>query len=265
MNSKTLLWEAGGGWKAWTRASLESLAFIVLLSLAIRYVFRVRAECRWFTLHACVNFAITLTAFPDLYLMAANPTLMLTDLTICSLYPLALNQMLHLYHTALYFNELRYMDYLHHGVMTFVAVPLIFLQTATPLINASHVFVTGLPGGCSYAMLALVKCGRMSRGAEKRWSARLNLWMRAPGLVVICAYGHIQSSFLNATLAPVPLWQRIALYMSLAIYCWNGLYFASTIISSDAIFHHRRAKEVQVKDQREDQGPEDEDDLKKRN
>ncbi len=66
-------------------------------------------------------------------------------------------------------------------------------------------FLSGLPGGLDYAMLAMVKHGYLSIEAEKRYNARVmvrerypffvtfvvtvcrQVWIRAPGCM-LCAY-----------------------------------------------------------------------------
>ena len=48
-------------------------------------------------------------------------------------------------------------------------------------------FICGLPGGMDYVMLAMVKHGLLDAMAEKRYNARINVWLRAPGLVC-CAF-----------------------------------------------------------------------------
>ena len=45
-------------------------------------------------------------------------------------------------------------------------------------------FVCGVPGAIDYALLSLVKQGRLDRMLEKRWNTLINTWLRGPGCCV---------------------------------------------------------------------------------
>ena len=53
-----------------------------------------------------------------------------------------------------------------------------------PIQNAVGFFMCGLPGGIDYAMLTAVKEGVMTSAAEKLWNAKIQVWMRAPGVLL---------------------------------------------------------------------------------
>ena len=53
-----------------------------------------------------------------------------------------------------------------------------------PVHPAGSFFISGLPGGICYAMLAMLKLGWFTPMIEKRWTANLNNWCRTPGILV---------------------------------------------------------------------------------
>ena len=68
-----------------------------------------------------------------------------------------------------------------------------FFKKNSPVSNVIGFFLTGLPGGLDYFFLILVKLGKMEKLREKRYSTRLNVWLRGPGalsasfmLYIIC-------------------------------------------------------------------------------
>lgn len=58
------------------------------------------------------------------------------------------------------------------------------LYESGPVQNFIAFFICGLPGGLDYIMLILVKMDHMHAQTEKIINARINLWIRAPGLTV---------------------------------------------------------------------------------
>ena len=89
----------------------------------------------------------------------------------------------HAYHL-LAFKDLTLDDWVHHLVFggTICFVGLVF--NSGPLLSVLAFFLSGLPGGLDYLMLTLVKHELMERLTEKRWNARINVWIRSPGTMV---------------------------------------------------------------------------------
>ena len=56
-----------------------------------------------------------------------------------------------------------------------------------PIVNLLLFFMTGLPGGLDYALLAAVKQGWLPPLREKAINAKINTYVRAPGLVFTAA------------------------------------------------------------------------------
>ena len=49
---------------------------------------------------------------------------------------------------------------------------------------AGAIFISGLPGGVSYFLLAMQKMGICSPIVEKRITANMNAWVRLPGILM---------------------------------------------------------------------------------
>lgn len=136
---------------------------------------------------------------------------------------------LHLYHCLLYWRKFRFDDWLHHGLMIAIALPIgTFLDTHT-LTGVSLFFTTGLPGGIDYALLFGVRNGWVGRMTEKSVNRALNVWIRSPG----CA-AHAALSF--AFLLPRFAWDApsvLATVAPLLVY-WNGQYFMGQVVADYA-------------------------------
>ena len=128
---------------------------------------------------------------------------------------------LHLYHTLVYWKTFRFDDWLHHGLMFGVALPVSLGLGTQSLVGPTFFFTTGLPGGIDYALLALVKNGYMDRLLEKRINTFLNVWIRSPGCILVALLGMASQPFGLGTLAPL-------------ITFWNGQYFMEQVVENYA-------------------------------
>ena len=52
-----------------------------------------------------------------------------------------------------YYNKLKFDDYLHHGLMVFVALPLGIYLNSGSLLDHGYFYLTGPPGGINYLLL----------------------------------------------------------------------------------------------------------------
>ena len=102
------------------------------------------------------------------------------------------------------------------------------------MTNLLILFMTGLPGGIDYAMLVLVKTGRLQRLTQKSITSSINTWLRAPGhvftasLMVICLWqGTIAIPYPYFTVCPVA-----------GLCLLNGLYYGEQAVGS---FHRMAA------------------------
>jgi hypothetical protein len=223
----------------WLWASLIALVVITIVDFGIiKYYFKLKSGtgggARWFAIHVFCNLWITWVAFPDLYLVFFDPMYTLQATTFASIYPLAINQALHFYHMVLFFDELVFVDWLHHGVMTLITVPLLFTQNPTPIINANHIFITGIPGAIDYIMLVMVKQGKLRSSTEKAVNCFMNVWIRAPGIffITVVGYvsGHFQSQYNELNFSP---FQFNCLIIILLTNYWNAFYFLERVVGSN--------------------------------
>jgi len=135
---------------------------------------------------------------------------------------------LHFYHIMYYWREFRFDDWLHHGLMIGIALPLSQQLRTGPLLGANLFFTTGLPGAISYGLLFANRNGWIESLTAKRWNAATNLWIRAPGCVA-----HATLSLLAIFTVPrVSIDQTIATLLIAALTAWNGLYFMEQALTA---------------------------------
>lgn len=142
---------------------------------------------------------------------------------------------LHFYHIAIYYNKLRFDDWLHHGLMIFVALPLGIMLPSTTLLGYSLFFSTGLPSILDYILLFGVRNGWVERMTEKRANRFLNVWLRSPGCVshAVLTLAYTLSLSDNTTDSH---WQMktIGILPPLLMF-WNGQYFMAQVIEDYAL------------------------------
>jgi len=136
---------------------------------------------------------------------------------------------LHIYHMLVYWRSLRFDDWLHHGLMIGVALPIGCLIESHTFLGLNLFFTTGLPGGIDYVLLFAVRNGYMYRHTEKNINTFLNVWIRSPGCVAMAALSlaaTLSSSEYDAT-------TLVRLIPSLLTY-WNGQYFMQQVVTDSA-------------------------------
>jgi hypothetical protein len=132
---------------------------------------------------------------------------------------------LHFYHIWLYWKKLQMDDYLHHGLMIFVALPIGLIVPSGSLLGFNLFFTTGFPTILDYFLLTGVRNGFVHPLTEKRVNHQLQLWLRAPGCIA-----QATASAIMVLSNHQPWWMIIP---SLLTY-WNGLYFANQVIVNHA-------------------------------
>ena len=135
---------------------------------------------------------------------------------------------LHLYHCIMYWQKFRFDDWLHHGLMIGVALPIGgLIPSGGTLLGYSLFFTTGLPGGIDYALLFLNRNGWLVRHTEKRINTFLNVWIRSPGtaslatLILLHICQNIQS---------IGNFELMGAALTGVLNYWNGQYFMQQVV-----------------------------------
>jgi hypothetical protein len=211
-------------------SALQIVAWMALFAALDRGLTALRLQRPYYAVHTLHNAAVTALTLTDVTTSFTRfyevQTLPINWQAVYLVYAL------HFYHTALYWRTFRFDDWLHHGLMIGVALPLGGLVPAGPLMGFSLFFTTGLPGGISYGALWAERNGWLSRSAEKRISQAVNVWIRAPGCV---AHGALTLAMTLAS--PQGAWtalQWIGL-LEAALTTWNGLYFMEQVVAASTL------------------------------
>jgi hypothetical protein len=143
----------------------------------------------------------------------------------------ALCYSLHFYHIMYYWRDFRFDDWLHHGLMIGIALPMAQQLRAGPLLGSNLFFTTGLPGAISYGLLFSERNGWIQTRDAKSLNADTNLWIRAPGCVM-----HATLALLTIfTMPRVSMDQMIATILISALTAWNGIYFMQQSVRSNVV------------------------------
>lgn len=216
-------------------AYAQNVASMTTLFTALDYVFTTAGfQGVYYLLHAFHNLLVLYETFPDV----VTTFLYFHDLDkyTVNMGAAELVFALHFYHIALYYKKFRPDDWLHHGLMIFVALPLGVLLPASTLTGFSLFFSTGLPGGIDYALLFAVRNGWLQPMVEKTWNRRLNVWIRSPGCVAHAALA------LTYMLSGEGVWwqKTLGVVPPLLMY-WNGQYFMEQVVADHAVRSERLA------------------------
>lgn len=103
--------------------------------------------------------------------------------------------------------------------------------TPRGIFGGNHLSPTGLPGGLDYAMLAMEKHGLLDRETEKLWNARINVWIRAPGLsyVTFCIYNSMLYFPIGISAS-----QFLAAIVVSLLCILNGQYYMQKVVGNTA-------------------------------
>jgi hypothetical protein len=185
----------------------------------------------YYLIHSLHNAVIVYLTAPDVYAT-------FTDFYALQAYSVnldaaALVAALHIYHILMYREKLRFDDWLHHGLMIGVALPIGCLVPCGTLMGFNLFFTTGLPGGIDYFLLFLVRNYIIHRMTEKRINRFLNVWIRSPGCQALAAIG-----FLYTFSNPGPWWLKAFGALPPFLTYWNGQYFMEQVVSDYALRLH---------------------------
>lgn len=197
--------------------------FLLLFCTCDSFLKYMKLEGQYYGVHAIHNAMITATTMSEVVTTYTNFSTLHTYPTNYT--ALELCTALHLYHILYYFNKLRMDDWLHHGLMIGIALPLGGLLPAGTLMGYSLFFTTGLPGGIDYVLLFLVRNRWLQSDSEKRVNHAIQVWIRSPGCVshaaLVCAYLSMHQTTLLYTVG--------ALITAFLNY-WNGQYFMQQVV-----------------------------------
>ena len=142
---------------------------------------------------------------------------------------------LHAYHIIEYKDRLIYYDYLHHGTMCFIALPLGIYVNFGPMLDFALFFLSGLPGAIDYMLLFLARNNFIKKITEKKINNSINLWIRCPGCIsqatlslVICLGHQYNVSYFDKSL----------IFITMLLVFWNGIYFMKLVVADYAIQEH---------------------------
>lgn len=153
-------------------------------ALASRYF----AKGRWLLLHALANFAVAGFSAKDSMNTFLDPAS--SCLGDYSLIPVHIIAALHMYHL-IAFRNLSVDEWVHHLLFGGVISGVGMIYRSGPLQNLVAMFICGLPGGVDYILLVCVKYGFVPKLEEKKWNARINVWLRSPGLMLCSAFMYV--------------------------------------------------------------------------
>ncbi len=156
------------------------IAFAALVPLDL-LLCRRSGKARWLLLHSIANVVICAFAWHDLLSVLYAPAVSCVGRPSSEVPP-ELIVALHAYHLA--FFKCTAADLFHHLVFVGLLGSLSLYFDAGPLVNFGAFFICGLPGAIDMLMVAAVKHGLLLAATEKVWNARINVWVRSPGLVV---------------------------------------------------------------------------------
>jgi len=186
-------------------------------------------EGRYYANHALANAAIvSLTSknMVDCYLMrfsATNETLYAPKTIVYGL---------HCYHMLMYHEKMRFDDWLHHGLMVGVALPLTELVPASTILGHTMFFINGLPGMIDYSLLFLARNKMISKFTEKKVNRLLNIWVRCPGCVMTAGF-ILMNVGMNYNAMSIQ--QKMASFAMAGCVYWNGVYFMDQVVRDYAL------------------------------
>jgi hypothetical protein len=143
---------------------------------------------------------------------------------------------LHLYHILIYYNKLRFDDWLHHILMIGITLPLTSITTQTNIIAHGLFFTTGLPGLIDYYLLFLTRNNYIHKSCEKYVNTFINLWIRSPGCIMNATLGvHNLLNNYN-TLSNIEIYSIIFILFSMY---WNGIYFMNQTVQDFTLYKYK--------------------------
>ena len=177
-------------------------------------------SARWFFIHALTNFTICLVGWKDLkYCIANMESCIYSNPLWETKLAISIAIISHLYHIAVFWENLTSQDWLHHSSMVGIAGTLSLVQL-TRVTSVGLWFMTGLPGMIDYSLLWAVKMGWLSSMTQKYFYTFISSFIRSPGCMLAC--------FLTLPVVRSPNFSCgfIITLINFLLTFWNGQYYA---------------------------------------
>lgn len=241
---------------------------LMLLVLAfLDYFFARTWRGRYFVLHTITNLIISISVLPDVFNVVTDPLGTLAQIH-CWAFPTGACFAIHFYHMLAPGFTLYPVDWLHHVLMVVLGCPAIVAAQVGPIMNFNLFFICGVPGGIDYLMLALVKERIMLPLTEKKHNNTIQVWIRAPALVITAALCWVQLHIHGSLYGSVPLYLVGLRMFCIIIDYWNGLYFMQRVCGNFCVTKYKLQEEYNrpgstVQEQKDVKGLANVKDLKK--
>ena len=202
---------------------LKSFARCCACIAVLDVLFARRSNARYFALHALVNACVVTGTIPDLIKSFLEPKTSMEGQ--CNVYPVYMILSLFVYHIAC-FPNVPYDEWWHHLLFGIGIGGVGLHYCPGPLSNSLAFFISGLPGGLDYAMLAGVKDGVLKPNTEKFVNAWFNTWVRGPGLTITGFTMYVASKYGQTSMHP------LAALVVGGLSFFNGNYYAARVLAS---------------------------------
>jgi len=169
------------------------------------------------------NIVVSISAAPDMLACLANP--LVDPIGPVSVLPVYMIPCLFVYHLIAF--HVPKDEWVHHVLFGGGIGGAGLYFAPGPLQNALAFFICGLPGGIDYAMLAMVKEGYISSATEKVWNARINVWLRSPGLLMTAYAIYLCEQSIGVRIA-----HPWVMLMVVALAILNGQYYMQRVVAN---------------------------------
>lgn len=209
------------------RGALSCLAYLAIVDTLLARRYMVDDTSRYFLLHTLANLVITISSSSDMLSVLADPVN--SSLGKCNVLPTYMVPMLFAYHLSVFKNVPRE-EWEHHILFGLGLAGPQLRYCIGPVQNAVGFFICGLPGGIDYAMLTAVKEGLLVSASEKRWNSRIQVWCRAPG-ILLSSYAIYLVSKYSGIKAP----SKLLPYLAFLLASFNGQYYMQKVVANTAL------------------------------
>ena len=229
------LFQKGGSFE-WINEDVGLTCFFIFIMFLVDVLIVkpfLKPKSRYFALHIVANTLSCIFSWPDVKRALLDDPLHAFSGPSCSMFANSAVASIHLYHIIAF--PLRGEDIFHH--LTFVVVlcglAIPFKQTGGAANNLGCFFLSGLPGGLDYVSLVLEKQGAITRTAQKKFCAFINVWLRGPSMSVYLFIG-LQALWRGSF--TTPMWTIIVVVF---LHFTNGQYYARQAVESLAVYLER--------------------------